>query len=128
MTVGISTNNVSHPTLNWLRGVAPPTVPGLFVKLHIGDPLGDGTAAPSVVTARVQATMSAASGGQIALTAVSGAWTMTAAENITHISVWDDATAGNFLFSGVLTTPRAVANGDTLTLTALVVSHAPLAA
>lgn len=128
MTVGISVANVSHPTLNWLRGVQPPPVPGLYVKLHTGDPLANGTASPSAVTARVQATMAAASGGQIALASVSGPWTMAATETISHISVWDDPTAGNFLFSGVLTTPRPVANGDTLTLITLVVSHAPLAA
>ncbi|MBF6515272.1 hypothetical protein FEK35_27300 [Nocardia cyriacigeorgica] len=128
MAVGISVANVSHPTLNWLRGISPPPVPGLYVKLHTGDPGAAGAGAASAVTARMQATMAAASGGQIALLSMSGPWTMTATETITHISVWDAASGGNFLFSGVLTTPRPVANGDTLTLITLVVAHAPLAA
>lgn len=128
MTVGISTTNVANPVLNWLRGVAPPAVAGLYVKLHLGDPGASGTSNPSAVTARVQATMAAASGGSITLTSMASSWTMTATETVSHISVWDDPTAGNFLFSATLTTPRSVVSGDTLTLTSLTVSHSPLAA
>lgn len=128
MTVGISTTNVANPVLNWLRGVAPPAVAGLYVKLHVGDPGASGTANPSAVTARVQATMAPASGGAITLTSMASSWTMTATETVSHISVHDDASAGNFLFSAVLAASRSVVSGDTLTLTTLQVSNTPLAA
>lgn len=128
MTVGISTANVANIVLDWLRGVAPATVPGLWVKLHIGDPGAAGTTNPSVVTTRVQATMNVASGGSITLSAVSGSWSMTASESITHISVHDAVTGGNFRWSAVLGTPRNVNNGDTLTLTVLTLANTPLAA
>lgn len=128
MTLGISTANVANVVLDWLRGVAPATVPGLWVKLHIGDPGAAGTTFPSVVTTRVQATMNVASGGSITLSAVSGSWSMTATESITHISVHDASSGGNFRWSAILGTARSVNNGDTLTLTVLTLGNAPLAA
>lgn len=128
MTVGISVTNVANPVLDWLRGTTPSAIAGLHVKLHTGDPGASGTANASAVTARMQATMTAASGGSISLTSMSGSWTMTATETISHISVHDDSSAGNFLFSAALSAPRSVVSGDTLTLTTLQVSHTPLAA
>ncbi|MBF6138107.1 hypothetical protein IU501_34630 [Nocardia otitidiscaviarum] len=128
MATGISVANVANRALNWLRGVAPPSVPGLYVQLHLGDPGAAGTANPSAVTARVQATENAASGGSMTLASVSGPWAMTATETISHISVHDAASGGNFLFSAALVTPRNVVNGDTVTLTTLTVANTPLAA
>lgn len=127
MAVGISTPNVANPVLDWLRGVTPPTVDELAVKLHTGDPGAAGTSNPSAVTTRMIATMNAASGGSISLNTISGSWSMTATETVSHISVWDDETAGVFLFSAALITPRNVVSGDTLTLTTLTVGHTPLA-
>ncbi|MCB8914023.1 hypothetical protein L612_009200000030, partial [Rhodococcus rhodochrous J38] len=128
MTVGISTVNVADEMLNWMRGVAPTPVPGLYVRLHTGDPGAAGTANGSVVTTRRQATMNAAAGGSMSLLSMSGSWAMTASETITHISVHDAASGGNFLLSAALNTPRSVVNGDTITMTTLVVGHTPLAA
>lgn len=128
MAVGISTPNVANPMLDWLRNVAPPAVPSLNVKLHTGDPGAAGTTSPSAVTARMVATMNAAAGGSMGLASISGSWNMTATETISHISVWDDNAAGNFLFSAALLTPRNVVSGDTLTLTTLTIGHTPLAA
>lgn len=128
MAEGISVTNVADNVLDWLRGVAPPSVPGLYVKLYIGDPGATGAANASVVTTREQATMNAASGGAMSLNAMSGSYAMTATESITHIGVFDDPTAGNFLFSAALNTPRNVVNGDTLVMTTLNVSNTPLAA
>lgn len=128
MSTGISATNVADTVLNWLRGVAPPAVGGLYIKLHIGDPGAAGTANPSVVTTRRAATMNAASGGSMSLSAMSGSWAMTGAETISHISVHDASTGGNFLFSAALITPRSVVNGDTLTMTTLTVGNSPLAA
>lgn len=128
MTVGISTTNVSHPTLNWLRGVAPSAIAGLYAQLHTADPGAAGTTAVSAVTARKAVTMNAASGGAITLSSAAGSWAMTATEVITHLSIFDAASGGNFLFSVILTASRSVVAGDTLTLTALTVAHSPLAA
>lgn len=128
MPVGISVTNVANDMLDWLRGVAPPSVASLNVKLHTGDPGAAGAGNPSAVTTRMVITMNAASGGSMSLLSVSGSWAMTATETVSHISVWDDVSAGNFLFSAALTTPRNVVSGDTLTLVTLVVSHTPLAA
>lgn len=128
MTVGLSIANIANPNLNWLRGVAPPAIAGLYIKLHIGDPGAAGTANPSAVTTRRQATMNAAASGQITLNAMSGTYAMTTGETISHFSVHDDPTAGNFLFSGAWTTPRAVVNGDTIVIQTFVVNNTPLAA
>jgi hypothetical protein len=114
--VGVSIPNVANPTLDWLRGVTPPPVPGMWAKLHIGDPGANGAANPSVVITRVQVTANPASGGAMTLASVSGSWSMTATEDITHISLHDDPTAGKFLASGQLDDHREVAAGDTLTL------------
>lgn len=128
MTLGISVTNVANLMLDWLRGSAPASVPALYAKLHIDDPGGSGIANASVVTTRVLVTMNAASGGSMTLSSVSGSWPMTATESISHISIHDHVTAGNFRWSAVLGTPRNVNNGDTLTLTVLTLANTPLAA
>lgn len=127
---GLSVANVANKNLDWLRGVSPGTIAGLYIKLHTsaGDPGAAGTANPSAVTTRRQATMNAASGGQITLNVMSGSYAMTATETIGYFSVWDDPTAGNFLFSGQWTVARAVVNGDTIVITTFVVNNTPLAA
>jgi hypothetical protein len=128
MTVGISTTNVANPILDWLRGSAPASVPGLFAKLHTGDPGASGVSNASAVTTRIQVTMNAASGGAITLLSVTGSWTMTATETITHMSIHDAVTGGNFRWSVLLTNSRAVVASDTLTLSVLTLSNTPLAA
>lgn len=128
MTVGISTTNVANAVLNWLRGTAPATISGLYVQLHTGDPGAAGTANASAVTTRQQATMAAASAGSISMTSMAGSWSMTATETISHISIWNASTSGNFLMSILLTVSRNVLNGDTVSLTSLVISNSPLAA
>lgn len=128
MSVGISVTNVANPILDWLRNVAPPAVPALWMQLHVGDPGAAGTANLSVVTTRMQVTMTAAASGMITLSTVSGSWTMPTTETITAMSLFTASTAGDFLMSGSLTIPRNVASGDTLTLTTLNISHTPLAA
>lgn len=128
MTVGVSVANLANPVLDWLRGTAPASVPGLWAKLHIGDPGAAGTSNPSAVTTRIQVTMNAASGGSMTLSSVSGSWTMTATETITHLSIHDASTAGNFRWSVLLTNARSVVSGDTLTLTTFVLGNTPLAA
>ena len=127
MTVGLATTTLAHPWLNMLRGTAFTAPVATYIKLHTADPGAAATNAPSAVTTRQQATFSAASAGAIALSN-SPAFTMTATETISHISVWDAAAAGNLLWTATLTTPKSVVNTDTLTFTTLGVSLTPLAA
>ena len=127
MTTGLAATTLANNWLNMLRAVAFTAPAGTFVKLHTADPGVAGATAASVVTTRNSAVFNAAAGGALSLSTL-GAYTMTASETISHISVWDAATVGNFLFSGALTTPKAVVNTDTLTFTSLAVSLAPIAA
>jgi len=119
--------NVANKWLDWLRGVAITAPTSVNTKLHTGDP-GLGATLPSANATRVATTFGAAAGGAIALLNTP-TWASWAAgpETISHLSEHDALTAGLFLFSAALTTPKAVVNGDTLTLTSLSVSLAPLA-
>lgn len=128
MTVGLSSTNLAHVWLNLVRGTDPTPPSGTYVKLHVGDPGSAGTANAGAVTTRSQATFSAASAGAIALTGTNPSWSMTTTETISHISVWDASSAGNFLWSASLSASKSVANGDTLTLTSCGLSLSPLAA
>ena len=128
MATGLSTANLANKILDHLRGGTAWTQPGgLYIKLHTGDPGAAGTANASAVTSRQAATFSAASGGALALSN-SPAFAMTSSETISHVSVWDASTGGNFLWSCALTSSKSVTNGDTLTFTTLGVSFTPLAA
>lgn len=129
MAVGLNTTNMAHQWLNWIRGSATTAPSGTYVKLHTADPGAAGTtAAAAGSTTRVAATFSAASGGAIALSN-SPQWTNGGtSETLTHISVWDASTAGNFLWSAALSSSQAWASTNTFTLTTLGVSITPLAA
>lgn len=127
MTVGLATTTLANKWLDMLRAVAFTAPAGTFIKLHTADPGAAGTANPSAVTTRSEATFSAASAGALALSN-SPSFTMTATETITHISVWDASTSGNLLWTAALTTSKSVVATDTLTFTTLGVSLSPLAA
>lgn len=131
MTVGISTTNLAHRILDHLRGGTAWTQPtGLHVQLHTADPGASGTTGvfANVSTARSQATFSAAASGSINLSN-SPSWTITGAGGtVTHIAVFDAASAGNFLWSAALSASKTVASGDTLTLTTCQLTLGTLAA
>lgn len=128
MAVGLATTTLANSWLNMLRAVAFTAPAGTYVKLHIGDPGAAATANASAVTTRSLLTLAAASAGAVALTGTQPSWSMTTGETISHISVWDAATAGNFLWSAQLSVSKTVTNGDTLTLTTCGLSLSPLAA
>jgi len=123
MTVGLSVTNVANAWLNELSTLAP------FAKLHTGDPGASGANNASSVTTRMAITWPGASGGSHSMTG-SISWTAWAGstETVSHLSTWSASTAGNFAFSVAFSASRAVAPGDTLTVTTLSVSQAPLAA
>lgn len=131
MTVGFHTANLANKWLDMLAGTAFTAPTNTFVKLHTGDPGSAATANVSSVTTRPQLTWSAAASGSKSITTTLPAWTNWAGTNgevVTHISVWDSSTAGNYLFSVALTASKTVNTGDTLTLSTLSVSLSPLAA
>ena len=132
MTVGVSTVNTANAWLNCIRagGATRTVVAGTFVSLHTADPGAAGATATSVGDAtRKTVAQAAASSGSIVISGTAGPWTNGGpSETITHIGVWDAVSAGNFLYSAVLTASQAWASGNTFTLNSLTVSIAPLAA
>lgn len=129
MTVGLSAVNTANAWLNGVRGTSY-SVAATYVKLHTADPGSAGaTSAAAGSTTRVVATFSAAAAGAIALSGTAPAWTNGGtSETLTHISVWDASSAGNFLWSAALTSSQAWVSTNTFTLTTLGVSLTPLAA
>lgn len=129
MTVGLSAVNTADKLLNTIgRTGTTFTAGSLYVKLHTGDPGATAATAASAVTTRYACTFSASSAGSMALTSMGGTWSMTATETISHISLWDASTAGNFMWSVALTASKSVVSGDTLSLTSLTLAFSPIAA
>ena len=91
----------------------------VYVKLHTGDPGEAGTSNAATETTRKAVEFGAASSGVISLSN-SPSWTNVAAtETYSHISLWDNISAGNCLGAGALTSSVSVTAGDTFNLTAL---------
>jgi len=130
MTVGLHAVNLANKWLDMLGATAFSAPATTAVKLHTGDPGSAGTSNVSAETTRKALTWSAASTGSKAITTTLPSWTSWSAgsETISHISVWDSTTAGNFLFSVALTSSKAITNGDTLNLTSLTFAFTPIAA
>lgn len=122
--------NLANKWLDFLSGTTPTAPSSSYVKLHTGDPGAAATANVSANTTRVLLAWLAASAGSKSITATLPQWATWAAgsETISHISVWDNLTAGNLLFTAALTVSKAMTNGDTLNLTSLQFSLSPLAA
>jgi len=130
MAVGLHSVNLANKWLDMLAGTAFTAPSSANVKLHTADPGSAGTTAASAETTRKALTWSAASAGSKAIAATLPSWTSWAAgtETISHMTVWDNISAGNFLYSFALTASKSVANGDTLNLTAHTISFTPVAA
>jgi hypothetical protein len=122
--VGQSSNHI-NAILNVLRGSNYVAFTP-YLQLHTGDPGAAGTANVSAETDRVSPTFAAPSGGSVTAPAVSWAAWNAGTETITHVSLWDASTAGNFKMSAALTVPKDVENGDTLNITSSV-SQGPAA-
>lgn len=130
MTVGLSSTNTATPLLNWFRSTNATAPVGAFVKLHTADPGAAGaTAAAAGSTTRVTVSFAAPSSNAIAMTGTAPSWTNGGtSETLTHISVWDASSAGNFDYSAALTASQAWVSGNTFTLTSLSISLSPIAA
>ena len=87
----------------------------VYVKLHIGDPGSAGTANAATETTRQSVSFSAASSGGLTSDADVSWSNIAGSENATFFTVWDNLTAGNFLFSGTVA-GNAYTAGDTFTI------------
>lgn len=130
MTVGLA-SGVLNAWLDGLGNAADWTAPTAFwVKLHTGDPGAAGTSNAATETTRQQASFAAASGGAITTDAALTWTSVSTAETYSHVSFWTASTAGTFLGSDDLATPRTVAVGDNFTIAAgdLDIAITPVAA
>jgi hypothetical protein len=133
MAVGLSQTNFIHRILNHIKGSGSTTFTSpaqLYVRLHTADPGAAGTTATSTGggATGVAVNFAAAAANAIALTGTQPSWaSLTATETISHISVWDAVSAGNFLWSAALTASKSVVAGDTLTLTTCTLTLSPQA-
>lgn len=130
MAVGLHAVNFANKMLDVLGNTTFTGIAVTAVKAHTGDPGSAGTANASAETTRKALTWAAAASGAKAITATLPSWAAWAAgpETISHVSVWTSTTAGDFLYSFALTTPKAVTDGDTLNITGHSISLTPLAA
>jgi hypothetical protein len=128
MTTGLAATTLANKWLDMLAGTAFTAPAGSFAEPHTADPGAAGTTSvfTTVTTQRSSITYSAASAGSKAQTNIP-TWAVTGSGTVSHIAVFDASSAGNFLFSAAVTTPKAVTNGDTLNLTSLSISFTPIA-
>lgn len=119
MTTGLS-STYADSVLNVRRGTTF-TAFTAHLKLHTADPGAAGTTAASAETTRKPLTYAAPStvstNRSMTASAVSWATWSAGPETITHVSEWDALTSGNFMSSAALASSKAVANGDTLSVT-----------
>ena len=132
MTVGYSAGFLNSALGTIGSGASPGTAftadAGCYAKLHTADP-GVGATAASANVTRVAISFAVASGGSRAMTGTAPVWTNAGTgETISHITLWDAITAGNFRLSGALTAPQAWVSTNTLTLTGCTLSFTPVAA
>lgn len=129
MTVGLHAVNLANAWLNVFSGTSITAPANTFVKAHTGDPGSAGTSNASAETTRKQLAWLAASAGSKSITSTLPSWVWSAgSETISHMSVWDALTSGNFFYSFALTASKSITNGDTLNLTSHSVSLTPIAA
>jgi len=131
MAIGVSTTAIANRWLDLFGSASQTGYSSVYVKLHTGDPGAAGATAASANTTRVLLSWSAASGGSKSASGSPVAqWASWASgtETISHLSLWDASTAGNFLGSIALSASKVVNNTDTLNLTSLSLSISTLAA
>jgi hypothetical protein len=111
MATGIS-SYLADELLDAVGNASSFSVGTVYIKLHIGDPGANGTSNPATETTRQSASFGAASAGTLTSDA-DITWTNIAgSEDATFFSAWDNASTGNFLFSGSIT-GNAYSAGDT---------------
>lgn len=126
MPVGIS-NYLSNKLLDHATGRSPYSAPSaVYAKIHTGQPGASGTSNPSSVTTRIASTFAAAAAGSIAMNNTPE-FTLSGNETITHVSFWDAATGGNFLWSSQATAAKSGGNGDIIRISTNTLGLGPIA-
>lgn len=112
---------LENAIVNWFRGTSFPANPtNLYVAFHTADPTDAGSGAE----------VSGGSYARVSVTANGTEWSNTSGVlsnvndinfpdatanwgTVTHVGVWDAASAGNLLFHGALTSSLVINNGQT---------------
>ena len=120
MAVGTS-QTLNNSWLNVIRGggTTYTALANVYVQLHTANPGTVGTTSVSSVTTRPAITFAAATTGVLTQNGTAPSWTSWAGTNgevVTHVSIWDASSSGNFLWSAALAASKTVNTGDTLTL------------
>jgi len=114
MATGLS-NYLANKFLDSVGNATSYSAANVYVKLHIGDPGANGTANAAAETTRKLVSFSAASSGGLTSDADVSWSSIAGSEDATFFTVWDNLSAGNFLFSGTVT-GNAYTAGDTFTI------------
>jgi hypothetical protein len=114
MATGLSAYT-ANKFLDALGNATAFSVTDVYIKLHVGDPGANGTSNPATETTRKVVTFAAASNGTIASDSAATWTNIAGSQDATHFTSWDNLTAGNFLFSGTITSNPYTA-GDTVTI------------
>jgi hypothetical protein len=119
MAVGTS-QTLNNSWLNTIKstGTSYNVAGSIYVQLHTANPGTVGTTSVSSVTTRPAITFTAATTGVLnsSNTPTWSSWAGTNGEVVTHISIWDASSAGNFLWSAALSASKTINTGDTFTL------------
>lgn len=126
MAVGISSYLANKLLDHVCRNVAYTPPATVYAKIHTGDPGTSGSGNSSTVVTRVAVSFSAAAGGSISASGTPE-FTLSGSETISHVSFWDAATSGNFLWSSQATTSKTGGPGDIIRIATNVLSIGPLA-
>tara|TARA_Y100001937_G_scaffold82001_2_gene110927 strand:- start:7227 stop:7649 length:423 start_codon:yes stop_codon:yes gene_type:complete len=117
--------------LSWVKGSPFPTaLSNVYISLHSSDPGTSGTSGDvtnsitgstnrTTISSSALGAVAGASGGGFEITNTGVVQLTTSAQNtnavtVTHFGVWDQASGGNFLASGQLTSSVDVELGDTV--------------
>jgi hypothetical protein len=103
--------------LNALGNATAYSVAQLYVQLHIGAPGGAGTANQATETSRKAVSFGVATGATMVNDAAFTWTNIAGSQTPTAFTAWDAATAGNFIFSGAVTS-AAYSAGNTLNFAA----------
>ena len=114
MATGLSAYT-ANKFLDALGNATAFSVADVYIKLHVGDPGANGTSNAATETTRKVVTFAAASTGSIASDSAASWTNIAGSQDATHFTAWDNLTAGNFLFSGTVTSNPYTA-GDTVTI------------
>lgn len=111
-------NYLANEILDWIKGGAMPTAPAaVHVALFNGDPTAAGTGGTDVTTTirtagRVSVTWGATTARAIENSAAVDFGVAAGGATVTHLAIYDAATAGNMLGFTPLDNTRAITAGD----------------